>query len=624
MKTRWLTIILFFSCAWTQAQTGFSVNTVSGCVPLTVTVTANPGVTGASYNFDTAGCGPSIENCLIPTPPASDTLNYTYASPGTYVIGQLVGPVYGSFTTITVRDTPVTELLLNPCLGRQLLLNLTDPNYQAFHIDFGDGTESDTFFTGDTTLTKIYAAQGEQEITVTGLYVPELCGNSTKFEVVIPDTLPLPTTDSLLMDSNGVVRVVGSFPPNYFFYLLEDDGSGNFVVVDSIRGNGGRREVQVSERDPSLSYCYQWEVRSVCGNSAFSPTFCTLRSPVVRQVDQRLEIQYEASSTETYGNLCLLRNPLSTWALDDKSGVVLDSALSCNAIYDYRLEGQLLLGDIDVVGPRSSIRFVRIFNPPSLNALVAGYDEQATSEVRVVVEVPQNSGFETLVVGSGGEGDSAMSNEILTDIGDENGCLSVFYLDSCLNRSMGMNEVCPLNLSATVDDDNYVILEWGGYSGSAAIDDLRLLTFDLSGNLLATIPLSTTEGNYIDSSSYQNQTFLRYRIEYVSPALNAGAMFSNLVTAEKSPKLLIPTAFSPNGDGLNDELKMLRVAYPSVTWFVYNKWGQLIFQSNSASDGWDGTINGQNAPEGVYLVAVEAKSENGEIVQEQTSVVLIR
>ena len=70
--------------------------------------------------------------------------------------------------------------------------------------------------------------------------------------------------------------------------------------------------------------------------------------------------------------------------------------------------------------------------------------------------------------------------------------------------------------------------------------------------------------------------------------------------------LLVPNVFTPNGDGTNDEF---RVAYRSLKEFhcwVYNRWGMLVYQWSDPARGWDGTINGQPAPEGAYYYVIRA------------------
>ncbi|MDW8236296.1 MAG: gliding motility-associated C-terminal domain-containing protein, partial [Bacteroidia bacterium] len=71
--------------------------------------------------------------------------------------------------------------------------------------------------------------------------------------------------------------------------------------------------------------------------------------------------------------------------------------------------------------------------------------------------------------------------------------------------------------------------------------------------------------------------------------------------------IFIPTAFTPNGDGINDVLKITGQGVVSLRVQVYDRWGNLIFDNNGeATRYWDGTKDGEPAPEGAYVVAVEA------------------
>ncbi|MBR9859656.1 T9SS type B sorting domain-containing protein [bacterium] len=63
----------------------------------------------------------------------------------------------------------------------------------------------------------------------------------------------------------------------------------------------------------------------------------------------------------------------------------------------------------------------------------------------------------------------------------------------------------------------------------------------------------------------------------------------------------IPTAFSPNFDNINDVYKPTLINYQDYTIRIYNRWGELVFESNDVDRGWDGTYQGVDAPQGVYL-----------------------
>ncbi|MCB0637136.1 MAG: gliding motility-associated C-terminal domain-containing protein, partial [Lewinella sp.] len=72
------------------------------------------------------------------------------------------------------------------------------------------------------------------------------------------------------------------------------------------------------------------------------------------------------------------------------------------------------------------------------------------------------------------------------------------------------------------------------------------------------------------------------------------------------PQYRIPNVFSPNNDGTNDEFGLFAGGQvENFSLFVYNRWGQLIFESNDPQDRWDGTRNGENAPSDVYLYRMQ-------------------
>jgi gliding motility-associated-like protein len=70
-------------------------------------------------------------------------------------------------------------------------------------------------------------------------------------------------------------------------------------------------------------------------------------------------------------------------------------------------------------------------------------------------------------------------------------------------------------------------------------------------------------------------------------------------------QIFIPTAFSPNGDGLNEIFKPEGMAYVNeYKMEIFNRWGELIFVSKDLNVGWDGTYRGQPVHEGVYLYKI--------------------
>lgn len=75
----------------------------------------------------------------------------------------------------------------------------------------------------------------------------------------------------------------------------------------------------------------------------------------------------------------------------------------------------------------------------------------------------------------------------------------------------------------------------------------------------------------------------------------------------------IPNAFSPNGDGLNDEFKIEGLKHQKVVQFsIFNRYGQEVFSTNNADKGWDGTYLGKPCDMDVYYYVIELAKPNAE------------
>ncbi len=90
-------------------------------------------------------------------------------------------------------------------------------------------------------------------------------------------------------------------------------------------------------------------------------------------------------------------------------------------------------------------------------------------------------------------------------------------------------------------------------------------------------------------------------------------------------KLSFPNAFSPNGDGKND--KFIAKECQNIVEFhayIFNRWGQKLFDWTDAADGWDGTRNGTPVEDGVYFLLCNAKGTDGRTYTIKKDVNLLR
>ncbi|MFA5574175.1 MAG: gliding motility-associated C-terminal domain-containing protein [Brumimicrobium sp.] len=86
----------------------------------------------------------------------------------------------------------------------------------------------------------------------------------------------------------------------------------------------------------------------------------------------------------------------------------------------------------------------------------------------------------------------------------------------------------------------------------------------------------------------------------------------------------VPDAFSPNGDGYNDRLRPLGNGIVEIDFKIYNRYGQLVYETDDISDSWDGTYNGESLNQGVFFWTLKYKLLDESNHSKSGSVTLIK
>jgi gliding motility-associated-like protein len=98
-----------------------------------------------------------------------------------------------------------------------------------------------------------------------------------------------------------------------------------------------------------------------------------------------------------------------------------------------------------------------------------------------------------------------------------------------------------------------------------------------------------------------------------------------IITKFKDAEIYVPTAFTPNNDGLNDYFDFTANPGIKINYFrIYNRWGQLVYTNTQNKTGWDGTYKGISQPTGIYPWILQAINAHGKTIQLNGTVVLIR
>jgi gliding motility-associated-like protein len=86
----------------------------------------------------------------------------------------------------------------------------------------------------------------------------------------------------------------------------------------------------------------------------------------------------------------------------------------------------------------------------------------------------------------------------------------------------------------------------------------------------------------------------------------------------------LPSAFSPNNDGQNDLLRVLGTGINEIDFSIYNRWGQLVFNTTNKDIGWDGSFNGDKQEVGVYVWRLQGSLTDGTQIKKSGNVTLVR
>ena len=133
---------------------------------------------------------------------------------------------------------------------------------------------------------------------------------------------------------------------------------------------------------------------------------------------------------------------------------------------------------------------------------------------------------------------------------------------------------------------------------------------------------------FLSDNTVANPTYTALQTtEYIIVVTDqAGCVARDTLTMTVLPDvLLIPTAFSPNGDGTNDLFRPLNPNLKTLVFRVYDRWGVMVYETDVIGDGWDGTYKNMKQDLGVYVWQAQYSLKGiNETFTESGNVTLVR
>lgn len=564
-----------------------------------------------------------------------------------------------NYMEVISRVAPTANVnLCDPTTAKVEIIDSPDNRFDRFEINFGSGTPV-TYDMNTTSLPiNVSRPNTGRPVTVRGIYIRngnEVC--SLPGITIDKNNPNLPVITKLEMSEKGATATLDfiKFLPSveYDLQIAEENGSGNYSWQSSGKVKDGK--AVLTGLNPSKKYCFKLVYTDVCGDQHSSRMICSSNLVVNGLTSESAELNWN-KPTEPAGIPRRLRvwrivqNCTGSTCLNLVAGLsVLDTKaivdnLPCTDKYTFKVEYVYRDSDNNDI---TIISEEEVFDPvaglsnviPS-NLVQVSYDAVDEQLLQFFVIPEGNIGitsmdiFRSSVSSSGFEFITKVNSNKYDDIAVNPStgayCYKFEMTDACNVKSALSPEYCSIYLS--LEGKNR--LKWSPYliptETSNNIDEVSYVVerFDPIVNSYAIIG-TTYDTSYSLQDLIKNarDPEVRLRVQGKMNVLRANSAnqfifsYSNTVIVKIPPTVISPNAFSPNNDGSNDLFEFKTLKFLSkATFVVYNRWGNIVYESNDLSKPWDG--NG--IPDGSYSYKIQGTSDGGEPFMQMGTVTIVR
>ncbi|HET9503644.1 MAG TPA: gliding motility-associated C-terminal domain-containing protein [Hymenobacter sp.] len=591
-------------------------------------------------------------NCLPTTTAGVVTYTPTAADVGPVTVFELSNPAPPStaggvayIRNYTVVNPAPPAFTVAACAGNTALVTLTSPVYSAYAVQVNGGAAQP--FT--SSLTVGITPGGANTFVVTG-NPGSSCPQSATQTVTLPVAqTPVFTrlTRTGTAAAGGAATLDFSQVPAGFTYALQLENPAAPGTYATVAGTTVAPAAGGNTATATLAAAqgrYRLLRTDACGNTAPSNSVSTLglagtaangRNTLTFAPFAAADVT-SYTLTRTPGNLSVPL-PASATSYDD-------AAVQCGTAYTYRLTATLAGGGQTVSNTLALT--AQSTTPPPAPMVVPSFD--LTNYVVLTATPGTGAAFgpggQVLISRQGGGGNFAFAplrtgtaglprrvlrDSILSTLPTVAPCYSAVVRDTCGNTSPTGPSSCPALLSVTTTDPDGLTaqLSWTAFQGPgspAAPVVYRVLTIAADGTVLAATGLFSSL-TYIDIAPPTDRQILRYRVEARGGGLPVGtSSYSNVATLVRRPRLVMPTAFTPNGDGLNDVLELKGRYLQNFVFIVVDRNGQEVFRATDRTQTWDGTTKGRAPVNGAYVWRFDLTGEDNQPFRQTGTITILR
>lgn len=571
-----------------SVDASFSISSAGGCVPLPVTFSvADNGSSSFLWNFGDGG------GAILPT------ITHTYLQAGTFTVSLIVTDSSScnvadtATSVITVIDSAADAAILFTrtffgCDSVMVNVWSTYSGEDNEHWDFGDGTTS----TNDS-ASHIYSIAGTYTITHIITDLQQICEPIDTEQVVI-SLLPL-NISVTIPDTGGCLPFTANFTGNsaltstnfYWFFGDGDSTDGDFV--SHTYSNTGTFQVNILATDSNA--CVGVDSSSATITVINDSVSAAFQLNILNECDSNLVIDLVNQSVNAANY---------TWDFGDGS-----SSNNVQESHNYNLPGsytvQLIAEDTNRCHPRDTSTQVVTLLP---NASV-GF---TTNDVCLGDAVQFTNTSNPLAQFNWNFGDNNASSQ---------------FSPSHLYNSPGT-----YNITLIITDNGTCNLNDTAV-GQVTVNQQPIAGFNLAQDTF----LFETPVNFANNSIFYSQVNWDFgdgttsveenptHIYHTIGAKTVCIIASNTACADTFCREIfiryianigVPNAFSPNGDGINDVVKIEGKGIVELTFRIFNRWGELVFETHDKNIGWDGIYKGILQEMETYTYTADAVLINGD------------
>jgi hypothetical protein len=557
---------------FTATPSGLSINTADGTIDLT---NSNPGVYAVSYSISGI-CPASSSVTLTILSPDNSSFNYPQSvicKSGNVLIPSITGLPGGSFTAVP------SGLSLSSASG------IIDPGLSTsgnYTVTYGSNGNCPT--STDVQIEIIDAPQAS--FNYTGPY----CNTGTN---------PLPILNA--------GSVAGTFSVQPAGLLFANAATGEINLTASQEGT-----YIVTNTIPASTNC-----PAISSNA----TVAIVQAPTLANAGNPQSVC--GPVTTLSGN-----NPVfgtGLWSIISGGGTLVSPTNPSTIIQNLSAGPNVIQWTIESSPPcpssSSQVTIISIPKPELTNPLNATICSGGTTAINLTGNVAStfswsatdnpNTTGESTTLNSG----SIISNTIINSSGADQ---LVFYSVtpvSTLSNCTGNTETIIVTVTAPPQIN-------AGIDTIAILNQPHQLMASGATNYIWS-PASSLNNPFIADPLATLSSDTRFIVEGTD-AQGCKGYDTVFIKVYEGPAYYVPNAFTPNGDGLNDIFTPIPVGIVSTDWFrIYNRYGQLIFESREWLKGWDGRYRGIKQPMGAYVWMIKGKSVTGQDISTKGTVLLL-